>query len=137
MNIEHIALQAAHPAQMARWWCDNLGMKVLRQPGPAAFFLADDAARVVLEIYHNPAVGLPDYSHWEAARFHIAFASPDVPADAARLVAAGGRLEGALTDIKPTDAGDIFAIVRDPWGVALQLVHRAQCLLPTPPAWSL
>ncbi|MCY2927678.1 MAG: VOC family protein [Planctomycetota bacterium] len=128
MNIEHMALQVARPADMARWWCDNLGMKVLRQMGPEAFFLADQAGRVVLEIYHNPAVAVPDYAQWEPARFHIAFASPDVPADAARLVAAGGRLEGTLADIKPTDSGDVFAIVRDPWGVAVQLVRRANPL---------
>lgn len=125
MNIEHIALQVARPGEMARWWCDHLGLTVLRQMGPEAFFLADGAGRVVLEIYHNPAVGVPDYAQWEPARFHIAFASSDVPGDAARLVAGGGRLEGTLADIKPTDSGDLFAIVRDPWGVAVQLVRRA------------
>ena len=49
-------------------------------------------------------------------------------ADAAKLVAAGGRLEGALEAIQPTETGDVFAIVRDPWGIALQLVCRARPL---------
>ncbi|MCY2928944.1 MAG: VOC family protein [Planctomycetota bacterium] len=128
MSIEHMALQVAQPAEMVHWWCKNLGMKVLRQMGPEAFFMADEGDRVVLEVYHNPAVGVPEYGAWEAGRFHVAFASDDVKADAARLVGAGGRLEGALDEIKPTEAGDVFAIVRDPWGIAVQLVCRAKPL---------
>jgi len=79
----------------------------------------------VLEIYAGPPPP-PDYAAMDPLRLHVAFAPEDVPAARARLIAAGARPVG---EIVVTPAGDEFAMLRDPWGLALQLAHRAHPLL--------
>jgi len=127
MRIEHIGLQHPDPAAAAEWYVEHLGFRVLRSgPPPAdARFLADGAGATVLEIYHNPAVPMPDYAAMDPLVLHIAVCVDDVAAAHARLLAAGAA---RATDITRTEAGDEFAIVRDPWGLPLQLMHRAKPL---------
>ena len=57
---------------------------------------------------------------------HVAFAPDDVPSTRARLLAAGATPVG---DVVVTPAGDQFAMLRDPWGLALQLARRARPLV--------
>lgn len=45
----------------------------------------------------------------------------DDPAARDRLVKAGATAEG---DVQETESGDVVAMVRDPWGIAVQLVRR-------------
>ena len=51
---------------------------------------------------------------------HVAFASDDVKADVDRLVAAGAKVE----QLKLDNPDFQMAIVRDPWGVAIQFCRR-------------
>jgi hypothetical protein len=51
---------------------------------------------------------------------HIAFVSEDIKADVDRLVAAGARLEKLSLD----NPAFHMAILRDPWGVPVQLCKR-------------
>ncbi|MBN2023905.1 MAG: VOC family protein [Pirellulales bacterium] len=122
MNIEHIALNVAEPGGMAKWYCEHLGMRVALENG-AAWFVADGSGKVVLELYCNPPDAVPDYEAMNPLVLHVAFASADVAADRARLVAAGATPEG---DIRQTPAGDTFCMVRDPWGLTVQLVRRVR-----------
>ena len=124
MRIEHVALNVEAPGEMAKWYCDNLGMQIVRDTGQA-FFVGDENNDTVLEIYNNPAAAVPDYGSMDLLVFHIAFVSTDVAADRARLIEAGGTAEGEIN----TAGGDTFAIIRDPWGVAVQLVKREKPLL--------
>ena len=119
MILEHIGINVADAASMAAWYCEHLGLSISRDTG-AAYFLADSTGRMLLEIYTNPAVKQIDYASLEPGSFHIAFVSDDVAADRARLIEAGGSADGEIF----TDGGDEFVIVRDPWGVAVQLVKR-------------
>ena len=48
------------------------------------------------------------------------------PATRARLLAAGASAEGEAL-VTPT--GDHVAMLRDPWGLAIQFVHRAQPMI--------
>jgi uncharacterized glyoxalase superfamily protein PhnB len=58
---------------------------------------------------------------------HLAFASDDdMQAQRARLLAAGATPAG---DISTTPAGDQLAMLRDPWGFAIQLAKRRQPML--------
>jgi predicted enzyme related to lactoylglutathione lyase len=57
---------------------------------------------------------------------HLAFESVDADADRARLLAAGATLVEAVL---PPDGSKLY-MLRDPWGVALQLCRRARPLLP-------
>ncbi len=128
MDIEHLALNVADPVAMAAWYVQHLQMHVLRrlQQAPHTHFLADAAGRVVLELYHHTKAPVPDYAAADPLVLHIAFRVEDVAAERQRLLAAGARPAG---DVVTTEAGDVMTLVRDPWGVALQLVRRNRPLL--------
>lgn len=128
MKIEHFALQVSDPPAMARWYVVHLGLSVRRgstEP-PFAFFLADDGGRMLVEIYRNDSFEVPDHAFSPAAHFHLAFVSADLEADRQRLIDAGAAGEG---DVNTMDNGDKVCFLRDPWGLALQLVQRAEVLL--------
>jgi len=130
MKLEHVALLVADPVAVARWYEEHLGMQVVRKgeaPGHARF-LADDAGASVLEIYTG-TLPVPDYGAMDPALLHVAFAVEDLGATRARLIAAGAVPVG---DVVVAPTGDEFAMLRDPWGLALQLARRARPLVPGP-----
>ncbi len=123
MKIEHLALNVPDPLNMARWYVEHLGMTVKRRTmePPYAHFLADDSGTVMLEIYGNkdaPAFDLPQV---QPPALHLAFLSNDLAADVKRLTAAGATI---VADVHSMATGDTFAMLRDPWGVPVQLVKR-------------
>ena len=126
MEIEHVALNVPDPAAMARWYVEQLGMRVVvgNDSPPYAHFLADSAGHVMLEIYLNPPDDVPDYGARHQLQFHIAFVSSDPPADRRRLEAAGATF---VEDIHLPDGGYLVTM-RDPWGVPLQFVRRGRAL---------
>jgi glyoxylase I family protein len=123
MKIEHFALNVADPAAMADWYCLHLGFEIARRSdGPsAARFLRDPATGVMIEAYHNPPDQVPDYAAMDPMLLHIAFATADLAADRDALQHAGAVLvsEQTLAD------GSIVAMLRDPWGLCIQLCQRA------------
>ena len=125
MQIEHLAYQVHNPTEVAAWYGKHCGLTISRKLGgkPDAHFLADDTGRVLLEIYNNPAIDLPDYAAMNPLYLHLAFVSFDVPADVARLVEAGASIVDKPFTIP---GGDNLAMLRDPWGFAIQLCHRAE-----------
>lgn len=128
MDVEHLGLNVRDPAAMAEWYAAHLGMRVVLakdQPVPVRF-LADSADDVMMEIYHNPAAEVPDYSTVNPLVLHLAFTSDDVRRDHARLLRAGAT-SASEPGVLPT--GDEIAIVRDPWGLPVQLVRRKQPML--------
>jgi catechol 2,3-dioxygenase-like lactoylglutathione lyase family enzyme len=127
MKIEHLAFMVAEPKKMANWYGEHLGLKVLRSfEGKAEpHFLVDDAGCVVLEIYNNHDFKVPNYAEMPPAVLHVAFLSDDLPADFERLVKAGATI---VDEPAKTELGDQFAMLRDPWGLAVQLVTRAKPL---------
>lgn len=132
MKLEHVALQVADPVAMARWYEAHLGMRVVRAGEAPDFarFVADDAGASVLELYAG-TLPVPDYAGMDPALLHVAFAADDVAATRARLIASGAVPVG---DVVVTPAGDEFAMLRDPWGLALQLARRARPLVEPSPA---
>ena len=131
MKLEHVALLVADPVAVARWYEEHLGMRVVRKgdaPGHARF-IADDAGASVLEIYAG-TLPVPDYRAMDPALLHVAFAVEDLGATRARLIAAGAVPVG---DVVLAPTGDEFAMLRDPWGLALQLARRARPLVPAGP----
>ncbi len=124
MRIEHIALQVNDPDAVAEWYVRHLGMKVVRHVGGPSrtWFLGDDDSHTLIEIYHNPAAPLPDYAAMDPLLLHIAFSADDLEAERARLIAAGCAPVG---EVGSTPAGDQLCMLRDPWGLAIQLARRA------------
>ena len=128
LNVEHIAWNVADPAAVADWDVANLGMQVVRS-GPAPThgrFLADAAGRTVVEIYSTTADPVPDYATQHPARLHFAFHTDDPDGSRKELIAAGAT----LVDEQTAPDGSRLLMLRDPWGLALQLVKRATPLLP-------
>ena len=126
MKIEHLAFNVADPVAMADWSCRHCGLRIVRHiPHPAqTHFLADDDA-TVLEIYCNPPDEVPNYRKMDPLQFHLALASVDPDADARRLIAAGAVRAG---ETRLSD-GSYLVMLRDPWGLALQLCRRTELLL--------
>jgi len=130
MKIEHAAYQIQDPVAAAEWYVNHLDMTVKRaQPErPFGQFLADGAGTVMLEFYNHPKVDVPDYRGIDPLILHIAFSVDDVAATRERLLSAGATAEGEVTI---TDAGDHLAMLRDPWGLPVQLVHRRSPMIPS------
>jgi glyoxylase I family protein len=128
MRIEHIALNVLDPIAMADWYVRHLGMRIVRAvDGPThTRFLADDSGRTVLELYHQSRAPIPDYFAQDPFVLHIAFLASDVEVERRRLLAAGAKSAG---EPSRTPAGDVLAFLHDPWGIAVQLVQRAEPLM--------
>ena len=128
MKIEHVAVQVEDPQAMAAWYRDHLGFSIKRalDTPPYMHFIADSSGSVMLELYRNEAVPLPDYRKQNALVVHIAFIAESVTTERDRLLAAGATLD---QDVQTTDAGDQLAMLRDPWGLPIQLVKRATPML--------
>jgi glyoxylase I family protein len=128
IRLEHIGLNVVDPVKAAQWYVDNLGMKILREGPPPVNgrFLADSAGNMMLELYHNPPDAVPNYAAMDPLLLHVAFLVDDVDAIRTKLMAAGATPVGEVTT---TEAGDKLAMLRDPWGLAIQFVHRADPML--------
>lgn len=128
MDIEHVALNVADPVAMAEWYTRHLGMRVVRSiaESPHTHFLADQSGRVVIELYRHTKAPIPDYFSMDPLVLHLAFVSRDVQGDRQQLLDAGATSAG---EVMVTPTGDEMVFLRDPWGVAIQLVRRAQPLI--------
>lgn len=127
MKIEHFAYQVEDPAAVADWYAEQFGFTVRRAadtPVPVRF-LADEAGDVMVEIYNNPKVATPDYASMDPLLLHLAFVCDAVDATVERLTGSGA----VLLQKETTPAGDTLAMLRDPWGLAIQLCCRAEPML--------
>jgi len=124
MQLEHIGYLVNDPVAVARWYCDHLGFRIARQMShsPWTHFLVDGSGQMMLEIYNNPKAKVPDYASFDPLVLHLAFAVEQVESTREHLIAAGAQAEGEIT---VTAAGDQLAMLRDPWGFAIQLAKRA------------
>jgi glyoxylase I family protein len=128
MTIEHIALTHPDPVGAADWYSKNLGCTVLKSMSetPYTHFIQLPGAQVMLEIYNNPVAPPPDYAAMHTLTLHIAFWSEDVAGDRERLLAAGAT---PVDGVETTPEGFVLCLLRDPWGVPLQLINRPEPML--------
>ncbi len=121
MKIEHLAFNVQDPPAVADWYVENLGMKIVKAGDPpiSVRFLADDGGNMI-EIYHNDAAPMTDYSTQDPLTLHLAFLADDCAATRDRLLQAGATSAGDMFEV----GGDILAMLRDPWGFAIQLAQR-------------
>lgn len=127
MKMEHIAFNVEQPARMANWYVEHLGMTVKRHStdAPYVHFMADDSGTIMIEIYGNPDAPRTDFATLEPPEIHLAFLSEDLPADVARLSAAGATIVADVHEL----GDDTFAMLRDPWGMPVQLVRRGVSMI--------
>ncbi|MBN1517344.1 VOC family protein [Candidatus Sumerlaeota bacterium] len=127
MKLEHVAVNVADPVALAEWYVEHHGMQIafqLDRP-PHTCFLRDSGGKMMLEIYHNPADQVPDYAAMDPLLLHFAFVSADPAADKMRLIQAGAT---PVSDDVLED-GSHIVMLRDPWGLCIQLCKRSKKLL--------
>ena len=127
MKIEHLGYQVPDPVKTAAWYCDHIGFTIVRSVDNEAKtrFLADCSGTVMIEIYNNPKAMVPDYRTMDPLVLHLAFTCSNVPGTVKKLTAAGATLLEEFT----TPQGDSLAMLRDPWGLAIQLCNRKTPLI--------
>ena len=127
MKFEHFALNVPDAPTMSLWYESHLGLTVVRkmEESPYMTFLADNSGTVMLEIYTNPKGETLDFNEFHPLAVHLALVSEIPTADKDRLIEAGATLfsDEVLLD------GSHLIILRDPWGVSLQLCKRAKPML--------
>jgi catechol 2,3-dioxygenase-like lactoylglutathione lyase family enzyme len=127
MKIEHFAFNVADPLAVAAWYTEHFDMRVARglDRAPFTHFLADSSGAVMIEIYNNPADEVPPYGEMNPLLLHLAFVSDEPETDRSRLEAAGARF---VDEVRLKD-GSHLVMMRDPWGLAIQLCKRGQPML--------
>ena len=127
LNIEHVACNVTDPAAMAAWYATTSACASSANLRRRRYihFLADANGHAVIEIYSNAADPVPDYSKMHPLRFHVAFATMRSGWFAAALVAAGAT----AVDDQTLPDGSRLIMLRDPWGLPLQLCKRTTPLL--------
>jgi glyoxylase I family protein len=128
MRIEHVALSVADPAASAAWYVDHVGCELVRAATeePFAHFVRGPGGDVMLELFRAPNVPVPDWNSVHPFQGHLAFHVDDIEAVRSRLQAAGAAADDPVA-VSPD--GDRYAMLRDPWGVPLQLVSRVDPML--------
>lgn len=122
MRFEHFAINVAHPQEMRDWYVAHLGLRIVKQidKPPYMIFLADESGSM-LEIYHNPQAPVLEFRQLHPLVTHLAFVSVNPTEDKDRLIEAGAEL---ISDELLED-GSHLVMLRDPWGLAIQLCKRA------------
>lgn len=127
MKIEHFAFNVADPVAHAKWLCDTLGftVKFAMKDHPYTHFIADETGQVMLEMYNNPADAVPDYHNQDPLIMHVAFVSANPYKDCATLEQAGAT---KVDEVNLPD-GSLLIMMKDPWGLSLQLCKRGNPMI--------
>lgn len=129
MKPEHVALNVPGPLPMVEWYKQNLRMTVQRAGGPPTHttFIADVSGNIMLELFCNTNFPMLELKRLHPMTLHLAFMTDSMAETREALLKAGATVEEDITRI-PT--GDEVLMMRDPWGLSLQFVHRAMPMLP-------
>ncbi|WP_339664444.1 VOC family protein [Maribacter arcticus] len=122
MTFEHFALNVVDINGVVNWYCTHLGLTIANQQKVSPFmtFLADSTDRVVIEFYKREDELAEDFSNRHPLTFHVAFVSENAEEDKQRLLKAGASF---FEEIFKED-GSHLVMLRDPWGIPLQLCQR-------------
>ena len=124
MVFEHIALNVKNVEDIKDWYVANVGLKVVSEQSQAPFmtFLEDSTGRVILELYHRPEEEITNFKTKHPLSFHMAFVSQNAEKDKTRLMDNGASYVEEITK----EDGSHLVMLRDPWGMPLQLCHRTK-----------
>lgn len=123
MVFEHFALNVNNVSAVVKWYVSNIELKVVSQQKELPFmtFLADSSNRVILEIYHRSDEMMTNFETQHPLTFHLAFVSENAQSDRERLEDEGASY---VEEVRKAD-GSHLIMLRDPWGMPLQLCQRA------------
>lgn len=123
MIFEHFAINVAQIDLVVPWYISHLGLNVVsaQKAPPFMTFLSDSSGRVVVELYQRSDELITNFSKQHPLTFHVAFVSENAENDKNRLLNAGASF---FEEIRKED-GSHLIMLRDPWGMPLQLCQRA------------
>jgi len=127
MRILHTMLRVNNLEESLKFYCDVLGMKLLRQkdyPG-GEFTLAfvgygDEASQAVIELTYN--WGVNNYQLGDAFG-HIALGVDDIYGTCAKISSLGGKVTREPGPMK--HGSTVIAFVEDPNGYKIELIQTA------------
>jgi catechol-2,3-dioxygenase len=122
-TFAHTGLNVKDKDTTAAWYEKHLNMKVVRSVPGAMHFLADPTGRVILEIYSNDAAPVLDFQETHFLTLHLAVLTDNPKETEAKLLHAGAV---TVDPYKVTSAGDELIMMRDPFGLGLQLIKRKE-----------
>ncbi|RYY03942.1 MAG: VOC family protein [Gammaproteobacteria bacterium] len=127
MKIEHFAINVADPVAMANWYVSHMGLVIVRKSdgNTLTHFLGDDSGQVMVEIYNNPPDQVPDYASMNPLLLHLAFVCDNPEQKRSELEAVGASF---AEEVRTKD-GSHLVMMRDPWGLAIQLCKRGVPML--------
>ncbi len=121
-----MALNVRDQRAVEEWYTQNLGFAVVRRLDAGASFLADSSGRVLFELYSRSDVPYFDAPGTASLTLHIAYVCDDVPGTADALIAAGAKVD---IPKNTSPDGDELVMLRDPFGITIQLIKRADPLI--------
>ena len=130
LGFEHVGMTVSDMDRAVHFYCDLLGLRLaLRKPtdrGELAFF---DSGTGMLEVFSPSASTVDrfrDVPHHEAGLRHITFAYDSVDTIFATLEQAGVEIAERPRDAYNTEVIRRVAFVRDPDGILVELIERAE-----------
>ena len=128
IRMEHLEFNVLDTHKKAKWYEENLDMKVMREGGAPTFnmFISDPEHNMMMELNQNTDFPVLDFWKISHMATHFAFTVNDIQAVKKKLIAAGAKL---VEDINKTPGGDLVIMMRDPWGLPIQFVHRIDPML--------
>lgn len=128
-GFEHVGMTSGNLDRTIAFYCDLLGLRLaLRKPAAKGELAFLDAGGGMLEIF-APASAIDrsrDVPPGEAGMRHLTFAFDDVDAMIAKLEAAGVEIVERPRDAYNTEMMRRVAFVRDPDGIIVELIERAE-----------
>lgn len=128
MKIEHLALNTEDPVALVKWYCKNMDFTTIKgmNTSPFAHFIIDSSQTMLLEIFRLPDKEVPDYRSVDSVIMHLGFSVGDIEVEYQKLLSAGAIEVEKVTILKN---GDQVAMLRDPWGLSIQLVNRQKVMV--------
>jgi lactoylglutathione lyase len=134
MRFLHTMLRVADLGRSLTFYCDILGMKLLRQKDypDGKFTLAfvgygDESEQTVLELTHNWGVDSYELGN---AYGHIALGVSDIYTACEEISAKGGKVTRAPGPMK--HGSTVIAFVEDPDGYKVELIQSKTSEVPNP-----
>ncbi|MDH7603336.1 MAG: VOC family protein [Melioribacter sp.] len=128
IRFEHIGINVKDPITAARWYSENLNMKILREGTAPNYstFVADSSIHMMIEFNYNKDFPTIDSLNFNYDSFHLAFCVFNINMIKEKLLNAGATV---LSDLRKTDSGDQVLVLKDPWGLPIQFVQRVKPMI--------
>ena len=92
-GIEHTGISAENPEELARWYVEKLGMRLVGDNKKGTLFLAAPNAAMI-EIYPARQKGQSGFDNYTAGHRHLAFSVDDFDRTWEDLKASGVKMAG-------------------------------------------